>query len=462
MEEPNKSSIPDIFQQRLQNASVPPPPFVWPAVEAALHARRRRRVLWLFVAGMAAVSALGLLLVRSNKGVWGIQNEHTEATENYQVLDNQALEPNTSAPTALQESSVNSEITESTRVFTPSRLPATQSTAPSNKKGVSNQAFTPEKESKTNAQSTTLGTQPIAAVPTSGAASTPDAAPKTLSIKSLHISSNKPIASENKSAQVLPKRLTAANLSIGKKQTPRFCYDFTRHPSAWLFDVYVGPSLAQSSLTSAIEDEPYLKQRLATESRSVAMQAGIRASWMFNRNFLIRSGLHYEQITETFEYIDPTSVVTSINNVYVNGQFVGTDTVVTYGKNYQKTYNRYGMLDIPLTLGVEMRSGRTGFNINAGISANVLFLKSGSIIDPLSDEPMRFGGEIPFTQEVFRPVVGLSTLASVQWYWHIDARHRLFVEPSFRQIMRPITSDRHPVSQRYSILGVRFGATKIF
>lgn len=461
MEEPNKS-IPDIFQQRLQNATVPPPPSVWPAVEAALQARRRRRVLWLFVAGMAAVSALGLLLVRSNNPIWVLQDEPLEANKSKQIVDSQFLETGVSAPATQSESALTSAGATSAQVFTRPTLPAPPNTAESSEKGVFEGTPTSGSESNPDVQIPVMGTEPIASTATPLAERAPAVGDKTVSTQLLLIPSSTPHSSNTKSAPSTPTLLPAANLAIGKKQTPRFCYDFSRHPSAWLLDVYVGPSLAQGSLTSRTEDEPYLKQRLATESRSVAMQAGVRASWVFNRNFLIRSGLHYEQITETFEYIDPTSVVTSINNIYVNGQFLGTDTVVTYGKNYQKTYNRYGLLDIPLMLGIEMRSGRTGFNINAGISANVLFLKSGSIIDPQTEEPMSFGGKTPFTEAVFRPVVSWSTTASVQWYWHVSARYRVFAEPSFRQIMRPITSDRHPVSQRYSILGIRIGATKIF
>ncbi|MBL7806613.1 MAG: hypothetical protein JNN28_02295, partial [Saprospiraceae bacterium] len=248
-----------------------------------------------------------------------------------------------------------------------------------------------------------------------------------------------------------------------KKVQPRVCYDFNRHPSALLVDVYAGPSIAQRSLTSRTDDEPYLKQRLATEHKDLAFNAGIRASLMFRRNFLLRTGLHYDQFTEVFEYIDPTSVTVSINNIYVNGQFVGTDTVITYGESYLKTYNRYGMLDIPLMVGVEMRSGRSGFNINAGISANVLFWKRGAIMDPLTQEPARFGGKKEtISEEVFRTRLSLSAGATVQWYWHASPHWRLFVEPSFRQVLRPVTLQNHPVDQRYSILGLRLGSTMIF
>ena len=191
------------------------------------------------------------------------------------------------------------------------------------------------------------------------------------------------------------------------------------------------------------------------------MNAGVRVSLMFNRNYLLRSGLNLDHITEEFEFIDQTSVVTTINQKYVNGQFVGVDTVVTYGENYLKTYNRYALLDVPLLFGVEMRSGRTGFNVNAGISANILFVKRGAVIDPTTHDPGRIGPGGTLSQSVFRTNLGVSAGASVQWYWHMTPHFRLFVEPSFRQVLRPVTLSSHPVEQRYSILGLRLGATKI-
>jgi hypothetical protein len=244
---------------------------------------------------------------------------------------------------------------------------------------------------------------------------------------------------------------------------PKVCYDFARHPSAWMLDAYFGPSLAQRTLSSTSDGNNYLKQRLSTERSSAAFGAGLRGSFLFNRNYLVRTGLNYDQFTEIFEYVDPTYVKYKIEITIVNGQ-TKIDTVgVEYGENYLKTYNRYGMLDVPLMMGVEMRKGRTGVSINAGFSANVLFFNRGAIIDPVTLEPARFGQDkAPLSDEVFRTSVGLSATASVQWYWHLTRNLRVFAEPSFRQVLRPITLETHPVEQRYTIFGLRFGATHIF
>ena len=66
------------------------------------------------------------------------------------------------------------------------------------------------------------------------------------------------------------------------------------------------------------------------------------------------------------------------------------------------------------------------------------------------------------SEDVFRTNLGLSAIASIQWYWHLTPTFRLFVEPSYRQVLRPLTLSSHPVEQRYSLFGLRMGATKIF
>jgi len=454
MENPNYK-IDEIFRQRLHDAEVPPPPFVWPAVEHALRKRRRQWILWLFAFGVVAACAGGLWF--SNP--WGNENTRAVSAPSADIQTNKQKETILEQENSPQGNSERSS----------SEKPETARSKKSDNETQSQKNLN-RKPSATEDQPSKL--KLIESTPTpelidfAGAA---NAVADPLMLEDLPITPAGQISSVSTKQKDTSPKLFKPH-SRRKKAEPKFCYDFARHPSAWLIDVYAGPSLAQSSMTSRLDDEPYLNERLATEQRSVAMNAGLRASLMFNRNFLVRTGLHYDQVTEVFEFIDPTSVTYILR--YNNGDPTPDTLGVQYGENYLKTYNRYGMLDIPLMVGVEMRRGRSGFSINAGISANVLFQKRGVIIDPLTHEPARFGPPpdkpknigpgATLSQEVFRPNVGLSATASIQWYWHLNTRLRLFVEPSFRQVLRPVSVDSHPVEQRYSILGLRLGATRIF
>lgn len=440
----------ELFRQRLHDAEVPPPPFVWPAVEQALQERRRRKALWLLAFGLLGAATLAWFLIKNPlaDGVaqWPTAGHDLQPMEEGSAGAQEVLMPKDD-PTQREEASSSLAV------------PAVRAVPPPSNTAVAKRADSPASPS----------TQPSTAQSVSefNAASIADnqdqpgiLAQEYLEINFLRAKSSAIASSATSLDITAPKFLKPS--AQRKKTQPKVCYDFDKQPKAWLLDVYAGPSLAQVSLTSRPDNRPYLNQRISTESRSVAMNAGVRASLMFNQNLLLRTGLHYEQVTEVFEYIDPTYVKLSINTVVVNGQVVRVDTIVEYGENYQKTYNRYSMLDVPLTLGVEMRNGRSGFSINAGASANVLFLTRGSIIDPETSEPARFGQNATLSQDVFQQRVGFSAMASIQWFWHVTPRTRLFVEPAFRQVLRPITVASHPVEQRYSMLGLRLGATTIF
>lgn len=442
----------EIFRRKLHDAEVPPPPFVWPAVEQTLQQQRRRRpvaIWWFAAAGTVLLGAVALwLLNRTDSGTWSAFEppvRYEQPVENTGIVAPQS-QSGTEAAEILES---NPNIAKADQAFRITRKAGTQPVAP---------VYQAKMDVKLSNEVSLQSSEKEAGNPASGVSDIMTAQ-TLLDLANLPVLS-KPLTHEaRQSAEMLSMKPFKSG-ARRKKIHPKICYDFNRHPSALLIDVYAGPSIAQRALTSRLDDEPYLKQRLATERRDLAFNAGIRASLMFQRNYLLRTGLHYEQITEVFEYIDPTSVTYTLK--FTPGNPVPDTIGVQYGENYLKTYNRYGMLDIPLMLGVEMRSGRTGFNVNAGISANVLFWKRGAIIDPQTHEPARFGQKETLSEEVFRTRLSLSAGATVQWYWHATNRIRLFVEPSFRQVLRPVTLPSHPVDQRYSILGLRLGSTMIF
>ncbi|MDX1912284.1 MAG: hypothetical protein SFV22_12400 [Saprospiraceae bacterium] len=435
--------IDEIFRQRLHDAEAPPPPFVWPALEQELRKRRRRMALWIFTGScMIAMAAAGLIWMR-------YRSDQTNPSKASEVTSIQApqLECATSMYAAKNKPAP---------VAAPSKERTPKATHSEFSPAISSKGAPAFSNVSVLAQETTP------AVQTSGP--TADAMEATspisqITLADLPLPSVAP-ASFAQGKSLSPKTFKATGRS--KKVVPRLCYDFDRHPSAWLIDVYAGPSFAQSSLTSRLEDRPYLNQRLATENPLIAMNVGVRASLMFNRNLLVRTGLHYNRITEEFEYIDPTYVKYHIVATVVNGT-TQIDTVgVEYGEHYQKVYNRYSTLDVPLMAGVEMRRGRSGVSINAGASVNIWFQKRGTIIDPATGKPARFDNNGALEGKVFRNGIGLSACASIQWYYHLGPHLRVFAEPSFRQILRPVSLKSHPVEHRYSILGIKLGATKIF
>ncbi len=467
-------NIDDIFRQRLHEAEVPPPPFVWPAVENELRKRRRGWLLWLLAFGTVAATAVLLWLIQAHQKDLPIVVNNQKSNDAPVNVAKTTLRTQTNSVEANSTNTPQSLSSDYTAMSNPKDPAAQQLEGKKILKAKNAKEYRTvtalESDIVQKAANRVLngGDQPSNfAVATSMSDVVPAAFIET--DKSLAILKPQPVTSISQPKTIASPK-SFKSLAKHKKIQPKICYDFSRHPSAWLLDVYAGPSLAQRSLTSFPDNQPYLNQRLATEQRNVAMNAGIRASFMFNGNILARTGLHYEQMTEVFEYYDPTTAIYSVqwNNILSKIDTLGVD----YGESYLKTYNRYAMLDIPLLVGMEMRKGRSGFSLNAGISANVLFAKRGMIIDPNTNVPARFG-PMPaetnkivqvgsLSEDVFRTNLGLSAIASIQWYWHLTPTFRLFVEPSYRQVLRPLTLSSHPVEQRYSLFGLRMGATKIF
>lgn len=447
--EPNH--IDDIFRQRLHDAELAPPAVVWANVERELRQRRRRRAfLWLFAFGMAGT------------GLWAVWSprDATPTASSTQVIfsenkkeDVASAGANKHLPATSKSESANNDVSAVSRS---AAIPAGLKIAPgklsAKGRNVAPLAFVPVLE--------------YVDEPSSNERAGNEIEPDELSPAQLQSSfaAITPLEGQSSAPLIFSRKnnLPQAKPFIRKRKDPKYCYDFAQNPNVLMLDGYLGPSFAKRTLDASTPAfEPYRQMRLATEQRDWAFNAGLRGSLLLGRHFLLRTGVHYEQMTEVFEYADPAYVKYIVEIVHVPGEPAKIDTVgVDYGENYTKTYNRYGLLDIPLEVGGEIRRGRFGLSVNGGISLNVLFWKRGSVLSP-AGKPAPFTPGEQGATEVFRPRTGLSAGGSAQVFFHLQPRLRVFVEPYFRQVLKPITLTGQPVEQRYRMSGVKFGLTKI-
>jgi len=498
-------NLDDLFRERLHDTEVPPPAFVWPQVERELRKRRRRMFFWWFVgAGLLGLMGLWRFSDRTAQTAVGLAQQETPARPLQNDLSktdataNRTLEP---VPETSRQAAAPLASTSERPAFYPKKGKAsgserdtrfldkksTANTSTLSETGVAraadeseNQqvetipvrasggaAVQPPSDARVSGSAAEAAAGPAAdeaTSPENAALATPAAQPTG---RGVLFSEKLPLTDYTLLALKQPatdRSFPHARASVRKKTNKyKNCYDFNTHPNVFLLDVYTGPSLVRKDLRPVSPEESWYRQRrLATERSGWAFNAGLRGTLLLNQHFLIRTGLHYDQVTEVFEYADPNYREVNIRqrSVLVNGVWqTVSDTSVSYGEHYTKTYNRLGMLDIPLQLGVEVRNRRSGVSLQAGASVNVLFWKRGDILS-MTDEPASFApkdGELA----VFRPRTGLSISGSVQWFYHLKPRLRVFAEPYFRQVLRPVTLDAHPVEQRYGIGGVRLGLTKI-
>lgn len=467
-------NIDDILRERLYDTEVAPPPFVWPNVERELRRRRRRAFFWWSFGGLLLAAGIWQFGIR-NSEQWAARTAKSGADVRSEERD---VRP-TLFPSAgkqgrhphFSDKKSTANISRSAKIGDVEAADKSedQQVETASVRASGGAATLPPSDVRASRSADAV----LVAGPAADEASTPTTATAPNTASALP-TGNRPLFTTK-----LPPTgysLLAYHLPVATNPFPharantrkkpskyKNCYDFNSHPNVFLLDVYAGPSLARKDLRPASPEESWYRQRrLATESSNWAFNAGVRGTLLLNQHFLIRSGLHYDQIVEQFEYADPNYKEVNIRqrSVLVNGTWqTVSDTSVSYGEHYTKTYNRFGMLDIPLQVGLEVRNRRSGVSLQAGASINVLFWKRGSILS-MTEQPASFapdGGEI----EVFRPRTGLSVSGSVQWFYHLKPRLRVFAEPYFRQVLRPITIDSHPVEQRYGIGGIRLGLTQI-
>ncbi len=512
-----------IFQQRLQNMEVTPPAFVWPAVENELRKRRRRFAFWLFFGGTigigllaatwmwlqqpttttvsilqevqvqrqgessAAPASQGLANTADTQGVKEAENERISSVSvvetreptvqsannnhrlNIQPVENKpVLRTDSPAKQAKNKPSVASNKNKQPRPNPASTLAKVDQTI----KGVTATAngFNPLQglTKSANAASTAANNTPQSAgkinaqdvvdMPVATGHTVPVQTPESTLL--LPRSLQEPIVLDHKLPALAPVKKLPVLPTIRKKKEPKNCYDFEKHRMVLLIDAFLGPSFARKSLSSDDpENADYLAQRRNTERSDWASNIGVRGTLVFDRHFMLRAGLQYDHVGEVFEFIDPDYVQYDIRVTILNGQEYRETLGIEFGEHYLRTYNRLDMLDIPLQVGAELRSGRTGLSINAGASVNLLFWKRGAILTPLG-QPAYFTPK-DGTIDAFRARVGLSAVGSVQWFYHLKPRLRIFAEPYFRQVLRPVSLANQPVEQRYSIWGIKLGVTKI-
>ena len=471
------NNIDDLLRQRLYDVEVPPPAFVWPNVEHALRRRKRRFFLWFLAAGLAGA---GIWMVWSRPLPTSVttQERQTTPAQPVEKTTPQASIP-TNPATGYADPAIMSHAPESTADTKSSNSDVAIAPAQKNA-GKSGGAHTPARQKPKSGKLSPLVVTEIPAgnaVPeTTGTPTATPELPTELSTElPTELSGQATTTATPTAPSLLPARLSAldawdrqtsmpfAQPRLSKRKAAKKCYDFHSNRQAWLLDVYAGPSFVRKTLdTGNPEFKAYVQDRLLTEHRETAFNLGLRASYLFAENFIVRTGLHYDQFTEKFEYIDPNFINTTIRiqQQLVNGQWVTvTDTVIEYGSNYVKTYNRFGMLDIPLQAALELRSGATGISLNLGGSVNVLFWKRGNMLE-LNGKPASFTPS-KHQFDVFQPRVSLSLLGSIQWYYHVGPKTRLFAEPYYRHILEPVTKPGYPVKQSYGIGGIRVGMTRI-
>ena len=427
------------WRERLKEASVPPPAFVWPEIERSLHRKKWRALLW-WSSGAASLMLAGVVWYRT---CLPERNPTVPAVSPVETVF-ERVEPSMSASTVQEEiAAVSSAQYEHQKVAHGSKRNSV--------------AFL--KEPKELLPDVVVNTgQPTEF----SAIEHPLGASKSSGVSLLQPLTVLLPAPLTLNTKVLPGWPSGV-IRKRKEQTGQ-CYDFSENRRAWLLEGYAGPLFARKVLETAgnPEQEAYRDRRLATEGPGWGFNLGGRAAYLFSEKYLLSVGLDYQQFAEVFEYADPSSIEYIIKQVLdVSTNTWKIDTIdINFGEERTRVINRFGLLDVPLSMGYEWRTGRMGLRLQGGAAANLFFWKRGAVLDPQTGAPGYFTPG-KGSQSVFRLRAGLSWQAGMQWFWHIAPKTSVVVEPAFRQQLTPLNQVAYPLEQRYQNWSLRIGFSKI-
>lgn len=463
------NDIDQIFQERLSNASVTPPPFVWDGVERELRKKRRRSIFWWslglgMLLGVASLTWFGFSKTPPTTPTTTSLNltANTPSNETHskvETVPNVApLTPNTKPKNTAENQASNHALSAKNGLVAPnaSILPAISSPYP-----IPTQALTKQNQAaqqSTDAPSFTASSWITSPQPPAGTAVSDNPPSFVFAAATQQYAALIPLRS---SISPLISKMAIVNtqkwkqkIIRKKKEADTKCYNFESHANAWLFDAYAGPLYAQKSLSTGTnpENKTYHDLRWNTEShQGIGFTAGARASLLVKQHFSVGTGIDYQQFTETFSYEKPLYIQVLIDPN--TGDTLDLDIVTQRFKQY----SRFGFVNIPFSAGYEIRQGRRGVHLRGGGAINLLFWKNGTMLDQTTLQPAKFD-----TQDAFRVNAGLSLIGSAQFFLHIQPRTRLFVEPYYQRILKPVTKQTYPLQQNYNLIGLRLGLTKIF
>jgi hypothetical protein len=189
----------------------------------------------------------------------------------------------------------------------------------------------------------------------------------------------------------------------------------------------------QKSFAAFLAPAGYNTQRLKNESALRAMAAGIHIK--FNRGALnFTTGLNYTQIGDVVHYDT------------VSG---GTTAVLGANGKTQFTY-----LDVPMLVGYQTAYKRWTLNLQGGMSTGILTMLKGKYASIQNFATSTF--DVNENKNQFRNML-FNLVISPQISYRLTNTTNIFVSPTYKRNLQPITIAGNELNQRYNILGLDVG-----
>jgi hypothetical protein len=259
-------------------------------------------------------------------------------------------------------------------------------------------------------------------------------------------------------------RLNATEFKLPKSKIKPFVLDdksrIKRYADAGRFDqlrfieLYGGARYSHTFMDAkSIEFEDYATQRKATERADFGWEAGVRATFLMNRFWVLQTGLQLAQNTRAFHYDDiivrKTAMPGAADSIYMTG-------VV----KYKKVYHRIHTLDLPVSFGMEIRNGLHGLRVSAGAELNLGVKSRGGMMFDIDGDRAVFTATD--ARSLYKPWIGGRVIAQTQFFKSFNGRDRFFIEPAIS--FQPFSGTRtdYPIAEKPLVGSLRLGYAKSF
>lgn len=231
----------------------------------------------------------------------------------------------------------------------------------------------------------------------------------------------------------------------------------------WFLEVYGSPDYTMETIIRNGVSDAYLQKKDSSEKMAGGFTVGARVSRYFGEHFIMKTGLQYAQINQSFKVrteneIKTTTVITTRGIVRGPGDtlFVkDTSTLTQVGYAVHNTKNSYKSIEIPLIAGYETGTGNWKFGFNGGVILNASSWFTGETYDtsyhivPLSAKN--------YSNGVYNSNLNISLYASVSVIRRIGDAVELFAEPYFRYSLSNSATSYMGYSQRFNAAGLSLG-----
>ena len=231
----------------------------------------------------------------------------------------------------------------------------------------------------------------------------------------------------------------------------------------WYVDVYGSAFLLQKTIYDKNAGKNAKAGFDTTLHQQVSFNAGINLVKNIGENFLLKTGLQYNRINESFRLtqINERRLITtiSVRTVILSpGDTVrirDTSIVEQIGTAQHRTQNRYAQLDIPMIIGYEFGGENMRLNINAGIIANIRSSYSGEMLADSTKQIFdinNYNGK-----PIYRKTVGFSLYAGLSILKPLTEKMSLLIEPHARIGLGNTANSQTWFSQKNSTMGLSIG-----